>query len=388
MKHLKKVVILLLNALFCIATIWLFARNSFLRPYAGSFFKEFLAALLLLGSLYANYFLIYPKLYLKYPHIFYWLTVVLVVMLTALADMAIAHRNIVFCVAPVIQQVGSFNFFSNILFLIFGRNLAMNFFPFLFRERKELQQSLEREVKIVYEYARLLDVCDKDNNCQHIPIDDIYYCKKNGNDVVIYKVNGMMFTRYCSLKYLAQHFGDKEFIRISSSIIVPFQYIDSCDGKAVVMKKMPWTDTPLTFDLDLKTSGLIADVIVDHLRAAQENADNVPSDSSDKETVKRNPSIPPQDKLDAVFRYIQANPSCRSTEIDPHTSFSLSTIERCLSELKKQGLIEYAGTKKNGGYHIIDIPQENVETEATQQEETVSEKTENNEDFREVTSSM
>jgi len=289
------------------------------------------------------------------------------------------------CQAFLINKVGTFHYFSKSLLLIFSRDFAFNLFPYLFRERKELQQSLEREAKIVYEHAQLLDVCDRNNNCQHIPIDDIYYCKKKGNEVLIYTVNGVTFTRYCSLKYLVQHFGDEEFIRISSSTIVPFQYIESCDGKAVVMKKMPWADIPITFDLDPKKSDLITDVIVDHLRSAQENAVNIPSDSSDKETVKRNPSIPPQDKLDAVFRYIQANPSCRSTEIDSHTSFSLSTIERCLSELKKQNLIEYKGSKKEGGYHVVNAPQGNVETEATQQEDTVAETAENNEVPEEAT---
>ena len=53
MKHLKTFVIILLNVLFCIITIWLFVRNSVLRPYTGSLFKESLSAVLVLGSLYA-----------------------------------------------------------------------------------------------------------------------------------------------------------------------------------------------------------------------------------------------------------------------------------------------------------------------------------------------
>lgn len=69
MKHLKTIVIILLNVLFCIITIWLFVRNSVLRPYTGSLFKESLSAVLVLGSLYANYFLLYPQIYKKYSYV-------------------------------------------------------------------------------------------------------------------------------------------------------------------------------------------------------------------------------------------------------------------------------------------------------------------------------
>ena len=71
MKHLDKIVAVLLNLLFCGALLWFFTRNSILRPYAGSSFKETIAGVLLLGSLYLNYFLLYPKLYQKHSHIIY-----------------------------------------------------------------------------------------------------------------------------------------------------------------------------------------------------------------------------------------------------------------------------------------------------------------------------
>ena len=75
MKHLNTIVIILLNILFCFGLLWFFTRNAFLRPYAGSTLKEAVAGLLLLGSLYANYFLFYPKLYLKHSHNIYWILV-------------------------------------------------------------------------------------------------------------------------------------------------------------------------------------------------------------------------------------------------------------------------------------------------------------------------
>lgn len=34
----------------------------------------------------------------------------------------------------------------------------------------------------------------------------------------------------------------------------------------------------------------------------------------------------------------------------------MSTVSRCLSELKKQGLIQYIGSKMKGGYQVVNSP--------------------------------
>ena len=255
------------------------------------------------------------------------------------------------------------NYFAKRFLFIAGRNLAFNFFPFMFRERKQLQQSLETEVRVVYQYARVIDVCDGDNNCQHIPIDDIFYCKKNGNETDIYTVGGVKYTRYCSIKYLVQLFGNEDFIRISSSYLVPFQHIASCDGKTVVMNNMPWTETSLAFDLDTQRYPHAPAAIEEYLRACQRSVEVVQPDSKNEKN-KKTSSIPPKEKLDAVLGYIQEHPGCRSTEIMSYTSYSQTTMDRCLFELKKQGLIKYSGSKKKGGYYLIVPPQEGVGVES------------------------
>ena len=177
MKQQKTIVTILLNILFCIALLWFFSRNAFLRPYLGSATKEFCSGLLLLATLYANYYILYPKLYRGHMSL-YWLLVVIACFVTGGVELAIGYPFIVKCNALAIQEYGSFYFFSKRLLFVFSRNLAFNLFAYVLRERKQLQQSLETESKVVYQYARMLDVCDDQNNCQHIPIDKVFYCKK------------------------------------------------------------------------------------------------------------------------------------------------------------------------------------------------------------------
>lgn len=363
MKHLHTFVIILLNILFCAALLWFFSRNAYLRPYLGSTAKEFLSGVLLLVTLYANYYVFYPKLHRKHI-ILYWIIVAVVSLVAGCAEFAAGYSYFVKCQAVRINEIGLFKCISKHLLLVFGRNFAFNFFPYMLRERKHLRHSLETEVQVVYQYARMIDVCDEKNNCRHIPVEDVFYCKKVGNYVYVYTVDGDVFTRYCSIKYMEQFLGSTEFIRISPSIIVPFLHIVSCDGKNVILNKMTWQQEPLAFSLDIKKNSMMADIIKAHLVADQPPTENIQPENI-REKDKKNLSVPPKDKLDAVINYIQAHPGCQAKEIIAHSSYSKTTMDRCLLHLKQQGLIEHTGSKKTGGYKAVNNPPEEKDEPTT-----------------------
>ena len=203
MKRQNTLATILLNILFCAALLWFFSRNAYLRPYLGSTAKEFFSGLLLLATLYVNYYVFYPKLYRGHT-LLYWFSIVTACLVAGCIELLVGYRFISQSQAFLINEIGTFNYFTRRLFMIFSRNIAFNLFPYVLRERKQLLQSLETEVRVVYQQARMIDVCDKGNNCQHIPIDDIFYCMKNGNETEIYTVDGVKHTRYCTIKYLVQ----------------------------------------------------------------------------------------------------------------------------------------------------------------------------------------
>lgn len=355
MKHSKTIVSILLNIVFCAVTLWFFTRNAFLRPYAGSPLKETLAGLLLLGVLYANYFLFYPVLYQKRAHIIYWLVLFFTVLTTSIMELAIAYKNIALCNAFLIQEVGFIVYFSMHLFFIAGRNLLFNFFPFLLRERQHFQESLEKEVKVVYQTVRMLDVTDKNNNVILIPIDDIFYCHQQRNFTDVYTVQNRRYTRLGSMKHLEQLFGD-DFVRLTSTVLAPFRYIQSCKGDTVIMKKMTWEETPTTFTLDPKDQKEIAEKVEEGIMrygAVPGGKQHQRKPARPKNKRKR-PITPSDDKIKAVLSCIEKNPNCNSGDIIAETQFSLSTVGRCLYELKQQGLIKHTGSRKWGGYKAIE----------------------------------
>lgn len=353
-KYLKTVALVLLNVLFCATVIWLFTQNSVLRPYAGSFLKEALSALLLLGSLYANYFLLYPKIYKKYSYIIYWAAVVFFAIVVGIADLAIAYPFIVSLNPQLIQHIGYYNFFSTILYFTIGRNLALNFFPYLFRERQHLRHSLEKEREIVYERVRMLDVTDKDSNVQLVSIDDIFYCEQQRNFTTIYTVQNEKYTRLGSMKHLEQLLGEEEFIRITTTLLVPFQYIQSCKDNLVVMRQMPWQKVPTTFPLEARTQTEVTEKIAKVLSQREVVLDkNKIQEAPTSSTARRKSALPSEEKVREVLSYIEAHPNCNTADIMAETDFSLSTVERCLAELKKRGAIQYTGSKKSGGYSRV-----------------------------------
>ena len=52
-----------------------------------------------------------------------------------------------------------------------------------------------------------------------------------------------------------------------------------------------------------------------------------------------------------LFAYIQANPGQRAGEMAVTFAVTQRTIERLLKQLKENGLVEFKGATKTGGYH-------------------------------------
>ena len=119
------------------------------------------------------------------------------------------------------------------------------------------------------------------------------------------------------------------------------------------MKTVPWKETALTFDLDTTRYPYAPAAIEEYLCANQDVSRVIQSGGEDGKN-KKGLSVPPKEKLDAVLNYIREHPGCRSTELISHTSYPKTTLDRCLYELKKRGLVEYTGSKKTGGYRVVE----------------------------------
>ena len=135
------------------------------------------------------------------------------------------------------------------------------------------------------------------------------------------------------------------------------------------MKKMPWQDEPLVFKIDTSYKEGIAEQIVNRLWVFRGRK----NDNKALPRKARKPVLPSKEKISAVLLCVQEHPGCKCTEISAQTKFSSSTVERCIAELRKQGLVEHTGTKKGGGYHVVNTTQEDNVSEPVQNEGNITE---------------
>ena len=146
-KQQRTIIFVLLNILFCACLLWYFSRNAIIRTYAGSPIREVLTGVVLLATMYANYFLIYPKLHQKHP-VVYWVVMVLVVIASGVIELAIAYPGIMRCNGMLVEQMVFFAIFSSFLKMVAARNLAFNFIPTMLRMRQDLQKALEKDAGV------------------------------------------------------------------------------------------------------------------------------------------------------------------------------------------------------------------------------------------------
>ena len=136
------------------------------------------------------------------------------------------------------------------------------------------------------------------------------------------------------------------------------------------MRKMPWKEEPISFELESKNSNKIEEKIMEGLLRyrSKTNGESIPK-SPNRPKTRQKPITPPDEKLKAVLSHIKRHPNCNAKMIVTVTKIPLSTVERCIAVLKKQGLIEHTGSKKSGGYHLASTPQEGGVSEENTAEE-------------------
>ena len=63
-----------------------------------------------------------------------------------------------------------------------------------------------------------------------------------------------------------------------------------------------------------------------------------------------------ESRLSSIFGIVERNPGCNARFIADQfpSDTSVRTIERCIAELRKQGKIQYDGSKRFGGYRVVE----------------------------------
>ena len=357
-----------LHVAFCVAMIILFGSFCKLRTVAaGHIYKEYLSGVIAIGMMYFNAFVLFPVFFKTNRVPLYLLTGMASAIAACLIEMAMVSKDLISVLQIIVADNEIHKYLLTDSLYVLLRDIVLFFFSFsasALTYYATINQNKEMTlVKSLHQLEAKTD--DKQKSDIHVSILLVAYALQNGNYTYLYLTSGGRVFRYGSLKKLMILLDDDSYVQLSTKIIAMCNNVLRYDSSGVVVKASPksvlLTYSPLYKD---KAMGeLFAKTGLDPNEGASEKRDK-------PRLTPRHQSREKSEKL--ILNFISEHPGCSAAEIKKNRSISLSTVNRILADLKKEDRIEYVGSKKTGGYYLVNIPQESEVAEPVLQEEACS----------------
>lgn len=342
------------HVLFCAAVITFFGRNCTLRFAAcGALYKEYLVALLPLAVFYLTGFVLFPLLMLRNRRVWYAVAVLACSLSAATAELLFVAPQLVPVVEMTLGEEQVSASFLNFLFFITLRDLTFAAVAHIIGDTRHQQSMRDKYEARLSAVAQEMDESSENPASHFFKIGSILFCQQARNVTWIYLDNGRIISRHGSLKKLENLLGTEVFVNVSRDTIVMRDKILSYDDHHVDIgvpgkgqpKRIGWS--PSFYEK--------AKMVLESAPCGQQT-------SQDGESTCRKPQkvdevlpdfVRDNRNLRVVYRYIAHHPNCKATDVKTRSHVSQSTVNRILGQLKKEGLIEYRGSKKKGGYFAV-----------------------------------
>jgi len=335
----------LIHFILCSSFLYLFCKNSLLRPSPPSAQgKEFFIGAMLLFICYLNALVLHPLLYRKNKIMTYVLWSVFSIVVSLFVEFFCLYSDIMNCTLRNLNYDEANEFFRICILFDALRDAGMLSFTFLiceFNWHHKQEKSLE---KLLMASERKIIVKDLSGTDVLLSYKQIRYCEQEENSTKIYGMDDAVYFRYGSLKNFQTLFDDDFFVQIDRKTLIAKNQIRSFTDKQLWITS---EDHPFEISPIFQTQ-------MDKLLIAP------PS----KKKIKRKKIIRPpmvkkpvdNKKRQDVFHIISENPIISAVKLAEQSQLSQSTVNRILKLLKDEGLIEYTGSKKTGGYRVRQQP--------------------------------
>ena len=345
-----------IHLLFCTGTILFFRYNSFLRPLAmGATYKEYIAGAIVLSVCYV----LYPQLYLKRRYASYLTISILSLVIASLAEEMLVYRQVFDIVQYLNINFPIYIYFVEQILYLFMRDACFVLFIFFVCTIHYLNKEKEDISQYLSHHNHLIVAKNHHNATVTIPIKDITHCQQIENYAKIHLINGKSYTRNCSMSTLVEDLGPNYSVRISRSNIVMYAYIQSFDNTTVFILTSEGvmgfniTKSYKEHALSMLKSHIMNEAVINKNENLHENI-STKHEYKHEEVTKscQETHTAEMTAYQLVLDFIKDHPNCKGSDIMQFCHFSLSTVNRILKQLKQEGLIEYTGSKKTGGYRI------------------------------------
>ena len=330
----KYLVLIIVCAIF----LYFFTNYSMLRPSSpNARNKEYFIGLLLICVCALNAFVLHPLLFQKNKTTAYVGYTVISLLAALVVEFTWLYSDIMGCILGNFTQKEAHHYYLGCMFFAFLRDSGLLSFTFLaceFQHSRAREQSTD---KLLLESEGNLLVKDTTENLVLLNYKHIRYCEQEQNVTKIYGRADNVYFRYGSLKNFQSLFQNDCFVQISRKVLVASRLIKNySEGQLwLVDENAPFEVSP-SFR---------------NQKWLQPSAQ--PPAKKTKMPTQGNKFAIDNDKVKTVYRLIARNPEISAVKIMERTHFSQSTVNRILGQLKADGLIEYAGSKKTGGYRVV-----------------------------------
>lgn len=389
------------NLLFCFAVIVFFGKNTTLRlPAVGALYKEYLTGCIVLAIFYIQRIALYPKLCKGFSLRYVWICL-LVALISTVMELLLVYPQVMDILTANFSRNESYYFLLRYNFFVFLRNIGILFTSFFvceFKRQSHLctvyeirlrEMTKEIPVRIVEENnikesialpsscigpitlateenpeksdspprASDLTTSVTLDNLVYLPISEIWYCIQMKNTLFIYSLDNKLYFRSQSLKKIKSLLGEQLFFQVSRDTLVMRKYISNV-GDRFVETVNPVTKEKKSFGISdaYLTDELISWGREKVLIESEQTNDSYNEKESDPTVPVYRPDLLKQKKIKTIYTYISKHPYCKNPVISEKTKIPIGTVNRILAQLKDEGLIEYVGSKKTGGYRAIDKP--------------------------------
>lgn len=303
--------------------------------------KEYFIGASLLIICYLNAFLLHPIFFQRNKIITYVVSTIICLIVAILIEFSWLYNDIMSCIPESFSPKEVDSYYRDCIMFASLRDVGLLSFTFLFCELCSSHNQKKQTERLLMTSENKIQVKDYAGNTILLNYKQIRFCEQERNVTKIYGSGNNVYFRYGSLRNLQMILGNEHFVQISRRTLVMKKLIKKYSDSQVWL-----VDEESPFEVSTTYRNQI------NLLPSLPNPDSTPIIN---EKRKRENMAFVNNKTTIVYNHIVKNPGISSVRIMELTSFSPSTVNRILAQLKKEGLIEYVGSKKTGGYRVREI---------------------------------
>jgi hypothetical protein len=343
-----------LPAVLCIAVVLFFGNFCVLRPLDFQHpYKEYLSGVIVLAMVFVNMLLIFPTCY-KNGYLGRYL------LLSALSIVAAFLAEMLMIIGDVFPQMASqFSHRAAMAYLaVDGLYVLLRDFSFaltvsMAQVALYYRQRFADSETLIFQKFKKIEVEDlNSHNVVLVGITDIAYVMQKKNYTFLLLSNGKELRRHGSLKSISRLLCPQYAAQVSRKCLVVYASVKAYSPTRVFVKT---SREDIVLPLSEKYCDEALELFGQHV--SKNSADTRRRTWPDDSSVAREKNGPYRT---TILNFIKKKPGCSAGEIKKNRRFSQSTVNRILAQLKKEGLVEYQGSKKKGGYYVVERGEEEM----------------------------